>query len=155
MLAIGAVAVGAAASGGQPGAAVTASARTSALPAPTRAYGFPYAVVGARQRRLPVHYTAYGDESDPGPFPVPPGAPVEGGQLRLKASYGLGRFSGGARVIAVALKRYGLIVADNGSNWYLGGTSDRRWDDENLDQLKRIPGSAFEVVKSAAGVHAC
>jgi hypothetical protein len=44
-----------------------------------RAYGFPYAVVGAGQRKLPIHYTAYGDESDPGPFPVPPQAPVEGG----------------------------------------------------------------------------
>jgi hypothetical protein len=44
-----------------------------------REYGFPYSVVGAGQRLLPVHYTAYGDESDPGPFPVPAGAPVEGG----------------------------------------------------------------------------
>ena len=38
-----------------------------------RAYGFPYSVVGAGQRKLPIHYTAYGDESDPGPFPVPAG----------------------------------------------------------------------------------
>ncbi|MGH2974325.1 MAG: hypothetical protein ACRDLL_05575 [Solirubrobacterales bacterium] len=236
-----------------------------------RAYGFPYAVVGAGQRKLPVHYTAYGDESDAGPFPVPASAPVEGGngsdgdrhvltvdrasctlyelyrafpqrggrphwnadsgtrwdlrsaarrpdswtsadaaglpifpglirydevnaghldhairvtvdstrdawvhpashcagdtsntaapamgtRLRLRASYGLGRFSGGARVIATALKRYGLIVADNGSNWYISGTSDRRWDDENLDQLKRMPGSAFQVVRSAAPQHSC
>lgn len=236
-----------------------------------RAYGFPYAVVGAGQPELPVHYTAYGSESDPGPFPIPPGAPVEGGsrsdgdrhvlvvdrsrcilyelyrgffkggahphwdadsgvrwnlrstarrpdswtsadaaglpifpglarydevvlgqldhalrvtfdstrnawvhpaahcagdtanprappmgtRLRLKRSYGLGGFSGAARTIAVALKRYGLIVADNGSNWYFGGTSDRRWDDSNLDQLKRIPGRAFQVVLSAAPVHAC
>ncbi len=44
-----------------------------------RTYGFPYAVVGAHQRDLPIHYTAYGDESDRGPFPIPPGAPVEGG----------------------------------------------------------------------------
>ena len=44
-----------------------------------RPYGFPYSVVGAGQRQLPIHYTAYGDESDPGPFPVPAGAPVEGG----------------------------------------------------------------------------
>ncbi len=44
-----------------------------------RAYGFPYSVVGAGHRMLPVHYTAYGDESDPGPFPIPAGAPVEGG----------------------------------------------------------------------------
>jgi hypothetical protein len=236
-----------------------------------RPYGFPFAVVGPGQRKLPVNYTAYGSESDPGPFPVPPGAPVEGGngsdgdrhvlsvdrstctlyelyrafyvprprphwnadsgvawdlgstalrpagwtsadaaglpifpglvrydevaageldhairvtfestrdawvrpathcagdtsrpsappmglRLRLEAGYGLGNFSGHARTIAEAMKRYGLIVADNGSNWFFSGSSDRRWDDENLNQLKRIPGSAFEVVKSAAGVHAC
>jgi hypothetical protein len=236
-----------------------------------RAYGFPYAVVGDGQRELPIHYTAYGDESDPGPFPIPAAAPVEGGQgsdgdrhvlvvdrvncmlyelyrafpehgggahwnadsgaswnlrstarrpdswtsadaaglpifpglvrydeaaagevdhalrvtfdstrnawvhpashcagdtsdpaapamgtrLRLRPGYGLGRFSGPAKAIATALKHYGLIVADNGSNWYFGGTSDRRWDDENLDQLKRIPGSAFQVVRSAARAHIC
>jgi hypothetical protein len=236
-----------------------------------RTYGFPYAVVGAKQRLLPIRYTAYGSESDRGPFPVPTGAPVEGGQgsdgdrhvlvvdrsrcvlyelyraffsrsggahwnadfgvnwdlrsselrpdswtsadaaglpifpglvrydevaagriehairvtfestrdawvhpashcagdtaspsapamgtrLRLKAGYGLGGFSGGAKVIAEALKRYGMIVADNGSNWFFSGSSDRRWDDENLNQLKRIPGSAFEVVRSAARAHVC
>jgi hypothetical protein len=235
-----------------------------------RAYGFPYAVVNAGQRKLPIHYTAYGDESDPGPFPVPKGAPVEGGngsdgdrhllvvdrssctlyelyraffkgggahwnadsgarwnlrssarrpdawtsadaaglpifpglvrydevvaghlahairvtfdstrsawihpashcagdtsdgnapamgtRLRLKAGYGLAGFSGGARVIAEALKHYGMIVADNGSNWFFSGSSDRRWDDENLNQLKRIPGDAFQVVKSAARPHVC
>jgi hypothetical protein len=48
-----------------------------------------------------------------------------------------------------------MIVADNGSNWFFSGTSDRRWDDENLNQLKRIPGRAFEVVRSAAPVQAC
>jgi hypothetical protein len=58
-------------------------------------------------------------------------------------------------VIAEAMKRYGMIVADNGSNWYFSGSSDRRWDDENLDQLKRIPGSAFQVVRSAAHAHSC
>jgi hypothetical protein len=236
-----------------------------------RPYGFPYSVVGPGQRKLPIHYTAYGDESDPGPFPVPAKAPVEGGnrsdgdrhvlvvdragcklyelyrafyvakpqphwnadsgaawdlrsaarrpegwtsadaaglpifpglvrydevaaghldhairvtfestrdawvhpashcagdtsnpnappmglRLRLKAGYGLGRFSGPAKTIAVAMKRYGLIVADSGSNWFFSGSSDRRWDDENLNQLKKIPGSAFEVVKSAASVHPC
>jgi hypothetical protein len=236
-----------------------------------RAYGFPYSVVGAGQPKLPIHYTAYGEESDPGPFPIPPRAPVEGGnrsdgdrhvlvvdragcrlyelyrafyvpqprphwnadsgaewdlrstsrrpegwtsadaaglpifpglvrydevaagrldhairvtfestrdawihpashcagdtsdpaappmglRLRLRAGYGLGRFRGQARTIAQAMKRYGLIVADNGSNWFFSGTSDRRWDDENLNQLKRIPGSAFEVVKSAATIRPC
>jgi hypothetical protein len=89
-----------------------------------------------------------GDTSDPA-------APAMGTRLRLKAGYGLGGFSGGARVVAETLKRYGMIVADNGTNWFFGGTSDRRWDDGNLDQLKRIPGSAFEVVKSAARTHGC
>jgi hypothetical protein len=236
-----------------------------------RPYGFPFAVVGPGQPKLAVNYTAYGEESDPGPFPVPGAAPVEGGngsdgdrhvhsvdrgacrlyelyrgffvpnpkphwnadsgvawdlrssalrpegwtsadaaglpifpglvrydevaagdldhairvtfestrdayvhpavhcagdtasavappmglRLRLKAGYGLGRFSGAAKTIALAMKRYGLIVADNGSNWFFSGSSDRRWDDENLNQLKGIPGSAFEVVKSAARPHAC
>ena len=84
-----------------------------------------------------------------------PSAPAMGTRLRLKAGYGLGGFSGGAKTIADALKRYGMIVADNGSNWYFSGSSDRRWDDENLNQLKRIPGSAFQVVRSAARPHVC
>ncbi len=236
-----------------------------------RAYGFPYSVVASGQQPLPVNYTAYGDESDPGPFPVPAMAPVEGGngsdgdrhvlvvdrsacklyelygafyvanprphwnadsgtewdlrsaarrpegwtsadaaglpifsglvrydevaagrvehairvtfestrdawvhpashcagdtsnpsappmglRLRLKAGYALGRFSGAARTIALAMKRYGLIVADNGSNWFFSGTSDKRWNDDDLSQLKQLPGSAFEVVKSRASVHSC
>jgi hypothetical protein len=236
-----------------------------------RAYGFPYEVVGAGQRKLPIHYTAYGNESDRGPFPIPSGAPIEGGprsdgdrhvlvvdrgncvlyelyraffsrkgrphwnadsgtrwdlrstagrpdswtsadaaglpifaglvryeevaaghldhairvtvestrdawihpashcagdthgpnappmglRLRLKAGYGLAGLSGAARVIALAMKRYGMIVADNGSNWFFSGSSDPRWDDENLNQLKRIPGRAFQVVKSAARAHVC
>ena len=82
-------------------------------------------------------------------------APPMGLRLRLKAGYPLGAMSAAARAIAVAMKEYGLIVADNGSNWYISGTSDRRWDDEELEPLKGIPGSAFEVVRSAAAVHAC
>jgi hypothetical protein len=236
-----------------------------------REYGFPVTVVGAGAKRLPIHYTAYGSESSPGPFPIPTNAPVEGGahaegdrhvivvdkstcklfelyrafpqskpkphwnadagaewdlnsaalrpdgwtsadaaglpifpslvryeeaaaghvdhairvtmestrnawihpashcagdsdsgaappmglRLRLKAGYGVGGMPPAARAIAVAMKEYGLIVADNGSNWYISGTSDRRWDDGELDALKAIPGSAFEVVRSAAAVHAC
>jgi hypothetical protein len=83
------------------------------------------------------------------------GAPPMGLRLRLGAGYDISGFTGPARAIAVALKQYGLIVADNGSNWFVSGTSDRRWPDENLDQLKSIPGSAFEVVQSAAPIHSC
>jgi hypothetical protein len=237
----------------------------------TSTYGIPFAVVGPDQPLLPIIYTEFGAESDPGPFPIPANAMVEGGEgadgdrhtlalqtgscrlyelyrafyepgpdshwnggggaswdlnsdalrpegytsadaaglpilpglvrydevaaghvdhairvtvessrhawihpavhcagdttraaappmglrLRLKARYGLGKFSGGAKVIATAMKRYGLIVADNGSNWFLSGGTDSRWKDGNLNQLKRIPGAAFEVVKSAAAIHTC
>ena len=62
--------------------------------------------------------------------------------------------TGQAKVIATAFKRYGMIVADNGSDWYFQGSSDPRWDDEDLNQLKEIPGSAFEVVRSQADYHA-
>jgi hypothetical protein len=82
-------------------------------------------------------------------------APPMGLRLRLKASYSTAGLSGPALAIATAMKHYGLILADNGSNWYIGGTSDRRWDDENLNQLKAIPGSAFEAVQSAASIHVC
>lgn len=224
------------------------------------AYGIPYSVVSRRQRRVPIHFTAYGNESDPGPYPIPPGAPVEGAgaagdrhvlvlqngscklyelydagrqgggwnaasgavfdlksnalrhegwtsadaaglpilpllvrydevhaghinhalrftvahtqrgyihpathfassdtspalppmglRLRLKAGYDISSYTGAAKVVLVALKRYGMIVADNGSNWFITGTSDPRWSDENLNQLQAVPGSAFEVVKA-------
>ena len=77
-----------------------------------------------------------------------PSLPPMGLRLRLKASYPIGRYHGQARVIVVALKRYGMLVADNGADWYITGASDRRWNDQDLDQLKRVPGSAFEVVRS-------
>jgi hypothetical protein len=82
-------------------------------------------------------------------------APPMGMRFRLKSGFDISGFSGDAKVIAEAMKQYGLINADNGSNWYFQGTSDRRWDDENLNQLKTIPGSAFEVVRSQADYHAC
>ena len=78
-----------------------------------------------------------------------------GMRLRLDDEYDLSGFDGAARVIAEALKHYGFLVADNGSNWFFGGTSDSRWDDEDLDQLKGIPGSAFEVVRSQAATQTC
>jgi hypothetical protein len=62
---------------------------------------------------------------------------------------------GPAHAVAVALKQYGALIADNRANWFISGTSDRRWPDENLDQLKSIPGSGFVVVESAAAIHAC
>jgi len=82
-----------------------------------------------------------------------PSLPPMGLRLRLKAGFDLSPYSGPALVILTALKRYGMIVADNGSNWYISGTSDPRWDDNALDQLKRVPGSAFEVVQTGPIQH--
>ena len=82
-------------------------------------------------------------------------APPMGLRLRLKASYDTSGMTGQAAVIARALKRYGVINADNGSNWFFSGATNRRWNDDNLNQLKEIPGSAFEVVESQAPVETC
>lgn len=75
-----------------------------------------------------------------------PDDPPMGLRVRLKAGYDLSGFSGQAQVIAVALKKYGMILADNGSSFYITGASSSFWDDDNLNQLKGIPGDAFEVV---------
>jgi hypothetical protein len=76
--------------------------------------------------------------------------PPMGMRLRLRAGYELDGMSPEARTIAEALKAYGAIVADNGSNFYITGASDSRWDDEALSDLKDIPGGAFEVVDTGA-----
>ncbi|WP_445147613.1 hypothetical protein [Baekduia sp. Peel2402] len=218
----------------------------------SKTYGIPFKVVPKAQKKVPVRFTDYGDESDPGPYPLPLSAPIEGGsdrhvivlqrgtcmlyelfgaqrsgngwsasngakfnlktgksrpkgwtsadaaglpilpglarpgaithalrvtvprtqkayvspathyassdssadlppmglRLRLKSSFDLKPFHGQALVILKALKRYGMIVADNGSPWYITGAPDARWNDDNLHTLGQVPGSAFEAVQS-------
>jgi len=225
--------------------------------------GIPYIVVAGNQLRVPINWTAYGDESDPGPYPIPANAPIEGGpsstgdrhvlvidrdnwklyelgyafplsagaswnancgaifdlnsnalrpagwtstdaaglpifpglvrydevfeqgainhalrftvqtsrhgyvyparhyassntsvnvppmgmHVRLKASFDISGFTPHISVILRALKKYGMMVADNGSNWYISGAPDPRWDDNELNALKTIKGSNFEVVQ--------
>lgn len=224
-------------------------------------YGIPYVVVPRNQKQVPIHFTAYPSESNRGPYPVPPNAPVEGGssstgdrhvlvlqrgacklyelydahrnglgwdagsgavfnlrsdaprperwtsadaaglpifpllvrypeahrgeidhalrvtvpstqrgyihpathfassdsnpnlppmglRLRLKASYSLRGFTGQALVILRALKRYGLIVADNGSPWYITGAPSPHWDEASILQIERVSGADFEAVQS-------
>ncbi len=232
-------------------------------------YGIPYTIVPASQPKVPIKFTKYGSESDPGPDPVPPTAPIEGGgknghgdrhvlvtqegsctlyelylahrrhrgkswtaasgavfnlrssalrpegwtsadaaglpifpllarypevaggqidhalrvtvpatqrgyihpathfassstspalppmglRLRLKASYSLAGFHGQSLVILEALKRFGLIVADNGSPWFITGAPNPGWNDEDLEQIKQVPGSEFEAVESGPIIH--
>ena len=232
-----------------------------------RAYGIPYAIVPANQPKVAIHFTAYGDQSDPGPYPIPPNAPVEGGQnaggdrhvlvlqkgtcmlyelydahpnadgswdagsgavfnlranklrpdgwtsadaaglsifaglirhdeikrgqinhairftvpetqagfihpathfasssanpdlppmglrLRLEASYPIASFPRTDRIILRAMKTYGLILADNGSPWFFQGATDPRWNDNVLDMLKTVPGSAFQAVQTGPILH--
>lgn len=82
-----------------------------------------------------------------------PSLPPMGLRLRLKASYSLAGFHGESLVVLRALKRYGLIVADNGSSWYITGAPDPRWNDEDLEQIKQVPGSAFEAVRTGSIMH--
>jgi hypothetical protein len=228
-------------------------------------YGIPFAVVGRTQPKVPIEFSEYGEQSDPGPYPIPPNAPVEGAgeagdrhvlvvqkgscrlyelynaqrssggwragsgaafnlrsnalrpegwtsadaaglpifpllaryrelhagriahalrvtvtktqrgyihpathfassssdpalppmglRLRLKSSFSLAGYHGQALVILQALKRYGLIVADNGSSWFITGAPDPGWNDEDLNQLKTVPGSEFEAVQSGPILH--
>jgi hypothetical protein len=81
--------------------------------------------------------------------------PAMGTRLRLSGRYfnsHLDEFPPGSqsRPIFEALRRYGAIAADNGSNWFITGATDGRWDDDELNRLKDVPGRAFQVVKNAA-----
>lgn len=73
-------------------------------------------------------------------------APPMGMRLRLKSSYNISGFSAQMQVILTAMKKYGLILADNGSSLYVTGVSDSRWGSD-LESLKTVPSSAFEVVQ--------
>jgi hypothetical protein len=75
-----------------------------------------------------------------------PALPPMGLRVRLRASVPLAGLGPQARAVARALKRYGMILADNGSPWYVTGAPDRRWDDDDLRGLGRITGRDLEVV---------
>ena len=75
--------------------------------------------------------------------------PPMGLRLRLKVGYPTAGFPRQARIVLDALKRYGMLVADNGADWYITGAPDARWSNDQLHALHRVPGSAFEVVKTA------
>jgi hypothetical protein len=76
-----------------------------------------------------------------------PDVPPMGMRVRLKAGFDTSGFPPQARVVLQALKTYGMILADNGSDWYVSGAPDARWSDEELGALETVPGSAFEVVR--------
>jgi hypothetical protein len=76
-----------------------------------------------------------------------PNLPAMGQRLRLKRSFDISRFPRQARIVLRALKRYGMILADNGSPWYVSGAPNSHWSNDQLHALGRVPGRAFEVVR--------
>ena len=69
-----------------------------------------------------------------------------GMRVRLKASFDISSYPPQAQVVLAALKKYGMIMADNGSSLYISGDPDKRWNNDDLGALKKVPASAFEVL---------
>lgn len=78
--------------------------------------------------------------------------PPMGMRVRLRADFDIAKFPPAAQVILTALKKYGMLLADNGSDWFLSGAPDPRWDDDALNTLKRVKGRDFEVIQMPAPV---
>jgi hypothetical protein len=99
----------------------------------------------SRTRRAYVyparHYASSSDD---------PSLPPMGLRVRLKASIDISGFPSQARVVLQALKTYGMILADNGSSWYVSGAPNPKWSNDDLHSLGRITGSMFEVVDTTS-----
>jgi hypothetical protein len=76
-----------------------------------------------------------------------PSLPPMGMRVRLKASFDVSGYPSEVQVILRAMQKYGMILADNGSGWYVTGAPDPRWDDDRLGALKQVPSGEFEVVR--------
>jgi hypothetical protein len=79
-----------------------------------------------------------------------PSLPPMGARFRLKSTYDISHFSAQAQVILLAMQHYGLILADNGSNWFFSGTEDASWPNSLLSELKTIPASQFDAVDESS-----
>jgi hypothetical protein len=99
----------------------------------------------SRTRRAYVyparHYASSSDD---------PSLPPMGLRVRLKAGVDISRFPRQARIVLQALKTYGMILADNGSNWYITGAPDPHWSNDDLHSIGRITGADFEVVDAGS-----
>jgi hypothetical protein len=79
-----------------------------------------------------------------------PTLPPMGARFRLKAAYDISTFGAEAQVVLTAFKHFGLIVADNGSDWYFQGTQDGLWSSQIISDLKNVPVSQFEAIDESA-----
>jgi hypothetical protein len=76
--------------------------------------------------------------------------PPMGARFRMKPGFDASSYSPRARVVITAMKNYGLVLADNGSPWYFTGERNGNWPPGLIEQLKRIPASAFEAVDTSS-----
>jgi len=90
------------------------------------------------------HYASSSDD---------PSLPPMGLRVRLKARVDISHFPKQARIVLQALKTYGMIVADNGSNWYISGAPSPKWSNDDLHSLGQITGADFEVVDTSSLPH--
>jgi len=79
-----------------------------------------------------------------------PSLPPMGARFRLSASFDIAKYSTQAQVVLRAMQQYGLILADNGSNWYFQGAASNKWPDALIAELKTIPASAFQAVDESS-----
>ena len=87
------------------------------------------------------HYASSSDD---------PSLPPMGLRVRLKASVDISGFPRQSRIVLQALKTYGMILADNGSSWYVSGAPSPKWSNDDLHSLGRITGADFEVVDTSS-----
>lgn len=96
----------------------------------------------SRSRRAYVHPARHFASSS-----TDPSLPPMGMRVRLKASVDISGYTESVQVILRALKKYGMMVADNGSDWYISGAHDPRWNDDELSEISSLRGRDFEVVQ--------
>jgi hypothetical protein len=99
----------------------------------------------SRTRRAFVYPARHYASSD-----TDPNLPPMGMRFRLRASFPVSHFPRQSRIVLRALQRYGMLVADNGSDWYLSGAPARGWNNDDLHQLGGVRGSDFEVVDTSS-----
>jgi len=102
----------------------------------------------SRTRRAYVyparHYASSSDD---------PSLPPMGLRVRLKAAVDISGFPKQTRIVLQALKTYGMILADNGSNWYISGAPSPKWSNDDLHSIGQITGADFEVVDTSSLPH--
>jgi hypothetical protein len=76
--------------------------------------------------------------------------PPMGARFRLRSDFGFAGYSSQTQIVLTAMQRYGLILADNGSNWFFQGDLSTGWSDQLISELKRIPAGAFEAVEASS-----